>query len=184
MTSLNPSNGSGHVDHWPRAGRGGDEPIRTPEPITSPRAAVSVRAMTPEATASWNSWFGKGFAAYFERAVDDPDGPVFAVIKRCIGLVLDELNEGLDARIEQLEKRLATMATAAELPQIRSWEPETVTYRGALVTHDGGLWQATRDCATPPGSPDRRMVSRAGRDGVDGRSVTMRGLYELPPSWL
>jgi hypothetical protein len=52
-----------------------------------------------------------------------------------------------------------------------------VHYRGQLVTHAGALWQARKDCATEPGSPDSTQISRPGRDGVDGRSLRMKGLY-------
>jgi hypothetical protein len=101
-----------------------------------------------------------------------------AVARACSDLRSEFVAERGDlvSQIATLEKRLNE--TTGELPQIRTWEPGTVHYRGSLVTQDGELWQAKRDCATrPDDGDDWAKVARAGRDGQDGASITMRGLY-------
>jgi hypothetical protein len=73
---------------------------------------------------------------------------------------------------------LAAVTASSELPQVREWEPQTVFYKGSLASHHGGLFQARKDCASEPGlSDDWVMVARPGRDGVDGRELRMKGLY-------
>jgi hypothetical protein len=72
-----------------------------------------------------------------------------------------------------LEARVAS--TTGELPQVRTWNPETVYYRGQLVVCDGALYQTKQDTATSPGSADWMLVARGGRDGA---SVAPRGEWD------
>jgi hypothetical protein len=52
------------------------------------------------------------------------------------------------------------------LPLAREWAPETVHYAGAVVTHSGGVWQASRDTGQAPGHADWICLARPGRDAV------------------
>lgn len=85
-------------------------------------------------------------------------------------------------QIATLEKRLNE--ATGELPQVRNWKPGTVFYRGQFATFNGALFQARRDCATRPDvGDDWTQVAAAGRDGADGRSARMRGLYNTTRSY-
>ena len=57
------------------------------------------------------------------------------------------------------------------------WYRESVTYQGEFVSYHGALYQACQDPAEVPGGSDWTCVARAGRDGVDGRTPTIRGTY-------
>jgi hypothetical protein len=84
----------------------------------------------------------------------------------------------MEAKLAEMEERIAS--ATGELPQVREWAPQTVCYKGGLLSYDGALWQAKRDCATRPGScDDWVMVARAGKDGKDGRELCLRGVYDM-----
>ena len=51
-------------------------------------------------------------------------------------------------------------------------------YRGDLVVHNGATWQAKCDTAQTPRGSDYVCVARAGVDGVDGKSIIMRGGFD------
>jgi hypothetical protein len=74
-------------------------------------------------------------------------------------------------------------AISGKLPIARAWEPETVTYQGALVVHDGTCWQAVRDTAQRPGGKDWVPVASAGRDGTDGLTPNPRGAYDASKTY-
>jgi hypothetical protein len=124
--------GSGQPDFRPpRAGRGGAEPIRTTQPVTTPpRAATAqaVREMGPEATRAWGAWWDRKYQA----SVNDPDGDVLGIAVRVAVMVrnelVDEINEKLvgesaqklvdlerelEARIAAAEKRIAAAEASA-----------------------------------------------------------------------
>ena len=52
------------------------------------------------------------------------------------------------------------------LPVVKLWQPDTVFYRGDVVAHDGGTFQAQRDTGQPPEHADWLCLAVAGRDGV------------------
>jgi hypothetical protein len=71
---------------------------------------------------------------------------------------------------------------------LRVAEPwtERVHYAGEVVTHSGGTWQAVRDTGRPVATEDWVCLAApggAGRDGRDGRSMTVRGTYESKLSY-
>jgi hypothetical protein len=74
-------------------------------------------------------------------------------------------------------------AISGKLPIAKAWSPETVTYQGAFVVHDGACWQAVKDTAQRPGGCDWVNVARAGRDGRDGASLNLRGPYDTDKSY-
>lgn len=63
-----------------------------------------------------------------------------------------------------------------KLPIIRSWE-DRVYYEGDTCSHDGATYQASRDTGRAPPHEDWTCIAAAGRNGVDGRSFTIRGTY-------
>jgi hypothetical protein len=69
-----------------------------------------------------------------------------------------------------------------KLPPVRRWVEGSVCYESDVVIHLGGTYQAVRDTAKPPGEHiDWLCVSapgRDGRDGIDGRSFTLRGIFD------
>jgi Collagen triple helix repeat (20 copies) len=65
-----------------------------------------------------------------------------------------------------------------ELPVVKAWVPDTVHYVGQVVTHLGALWQVQRDTGQAPPHPDFLCLARAGRDGEDGRTPQLRGLWQ------
>lgn len=63
-----------------------------------------------------------------------------------------------------------------KLPLVKAWT-DTVHYEGDVVTHAGGTWQALRDTGREPPHDDWACLASRGRDGVDGRSVNVRGTW-------
>jgi len=63
-----------------------------------------------------------------------------------------------------------------KLPMVREWG-DAVHYEGAVVSHDGAMWQAMRDTGRAPPHDDWRCVVAAGRAGADGRSMIVRGTW-------
>lgn len=63
-----------------------------------------------------------------------------------------------------------------KLPLVKAWA-DGVHYQGDAVTHDGATWQAVRDTGRAPPHEDWICLAKAGRDGEDGRSFTVRGTW-------
>jgi len=61
------------------------------------------------------------------------------------------------------------------LPEIKSWRQDEITYRGEVVTYDGGCFQAVKDTAMVPGGKDWCMIAAPGKDG---RSFRIRGVHK------
>jgi hypothetical protein len=64
-----------------------------------------------------------------------------------------------------------------KLPIVKHYEPDAVHYAGDVVTHDGATYQALRDTGRAPPHADWVCLASAGREGVDGRSPTLRGTF-------
>jgi hypothetical protein len=66
-----------------------------------------------------------------------------------------------------------------KLPLVKAYRPDEVHYAGEVVVHEGSAYQARSDTARAP-SHDRDWIciAAAGRDGVDGRSPTVRGTFD------
>jgi hypothetical protein len=61
---------------------------------------------------------------------------------------------------------------------VKAWVPDVVHYVGDVVTHLGALWQVQRDTGQAPPHADFLCLARAGRDGEDGRTPQVRGLWQ------
>jgi hypothetical protein len=59
---------------------------------------------------------------------------------------------------------------------IKAWQ-RGVHYESAIITHHGSTWCALRDTAEEPPHEDWICVAEAGRDGAEGRSFTIRGIW-------
>jgi hypothetical protein len=85
-------------------------------------------------------------------------------------------------QIGELKERMETVV--GRLPVARVWAPDTVTYRGSFVVHDGSTWQAVTDTAKRPGeNDDWVLIAAAGKDGRDGQSLVLRGAFDLRDSY-
>ena len=74
----------------------------------------------------------------------------------------------------------------ALFPETRVWSPDAVSYRGDVVTHAGGTWQARKDTGKEPPHPDWIQLAVPGRDGRDGRdaiSPTVRGTWRADATY-
>jgi hypothetical protein len=61
-----------------------------------------------------------------------------------------------------------------ELPMVRAWSEDDVSYLGDVVTCEGGTWQARKDTSKKPPHRDWVPLALPGRDAV---SPTIRGTY-------
>jgi hypothetical protein len=98
---------------------------------------------------------------------------------------LDDVAEAqvrtFDTRLVDLEARVK--GAAGKLPVAKVWTEGSITYESQVVSCNDGTFQAVRDTAKTPGiGEDWRCLARAGgdgRDGVDGRSLCVRGVFDL-----
>jgi hypothetical protein len=66
-----------------------------------------------------------------------------------------------------------------KLPLVKAYQPDEVHYAGDVVVHEGSAYQAQRDTARAPlHDRDWVCIAAAGREGVDGRSPTLRGAFD------
>ena len=68
------------------------------------------------------------------------------------------------------------------LPIVRTWS-DGIHYEGVVVSHAGATWQASKDTGRAPPHDDWICLARAGADGIDGRSFTIRGTYDATASY-
>jgi hypothetical protein len=67
-----------------------------------------------------------------------------------------------------------------ELPMVREWTPDEISYRSDVVSCDGGTWQAQKDTAQKPPHRDWLLIAAAGRAAV---TPIVRGTYDLAQSY-
>lgn len=65
----------------------------------------------------------------------------------------------------------------ALFPQVKAWSADAISYRGDVVTHAGGTWQARKDTGKEPPHPDWIELAIPGRDGRDAVTPTVRGTW-------
>jgi hypothetical protein len=61
-----------------------------------------------------------------------------------------------------------------ELPIVRAWMEDEISYAGDIVSCDGGTWQARKDTSKRPPHADWKPLALPGRDAT---SPTIRGTY-------
>ena len=64
---------------------------------------------------------------------------------------------------------------AGKLPIVKEWTRETVFYEGAVVTYDGGSYQALRDTGEPPDNAAHWQCLAA--PGRDAKPIRHRGTF-------
>jgi hypothetical protein len=69
---------------------------------------------------------------------------------------------------------------SGKLSIVRAWQEGDVVYEGDVVHWGGSSWQALKDTARSPGSSSEhwQLVAAAGKNGADGRSIILRGMYD------
>lgn len=69
-----------------------------------------------------------------------------------------------------------------KMPIAKAWS-DSVHYEGAVVTHDGATWQASRDTGRAPPHDDWVCLAAAGAKGDAGQGLMMRGTWEPTGSY-
>jgi len=69
------------------------------------------------------------------------------------------------------------------LAKVIPWS-DRVHYDGDVVVHKGSLYQACRDTAKEPAHEDWTLLAAAGRNGLDGRTPRIRGVYSEQAEYL
>lgn len=86
------------------------------------------------------------------------------------------MRDELKATAGEMNERLA------RLPVVEPWE-ERVFYRGNVVVHSTGVYQAKTDTGKEPGHEDWLLLAANGRDGVDGRTPKLCGVFSAYTSY-
>jgi hypothetical protein len=138
--------------------------------VTEP---IVTRAPEPD----WSGW-----EKWLRGHLDIEREVMIEAFGEALGTVCQELRD----RISPLELKLAELTGAidilrglqppppAKFPVIDAWRPDRIHHEGAIVAHDGGTWQATRDTGKAPGTKDWVALAVPGRDG---RTPRVRGTY-------
>lgn len=73
--------------------------------------------------------------------------------------------ESRDARISELERRLAELETVQKSARYRGvWQPAELYQKGNFVTFDGSLWAAVVDTPGKPGVSGWQLAAKKGAD--------------------
>ena len=89
-----------------------------------------------------------------------------------VATLRDEFNAATSELHNEINTRLA------RLPLVKAWEPDAVHYTGDVVVHDGSVYQARKDTGKEPGHQDWILLARAGRDGCDGLTPNICGVFD------
>lgn len=92
----------------------------------------------------------------------------------------DPGRDGIDgiAGMDGKEGNAGPAGPPGKLPMIKSWS-DAVHYESDVVVHAGATYQALRDTAKEPPHDDWLCIAAAGRNGQDGRSLTVRGTWSI-----
>jgi hypothetical protein len=71
-----------------------------------------------------------------------------------------------------------------QLRAVKQFVEGGVHYDGDVVMHMGSTYQARRDTAREPPHEDWDCLAMAGRDGIDGRSLRVRGTWRADESYM
>ena len=86
------------------------------------------------------------------------------------------LRDGFDTVVSKLHTEINTRL--ARLPLVKAWEPDAVHCTSDVVTHNGSVYQARKDTGKEPGHQDWILLARAGRDGCDGFTPNICGVFD------
>jgi hypothetical protein len=116
-----------------------------------------------------------------ERAAASAAETAVAQLRVGLDNVVEAQTRAFDARLAESEARLN--GVPGKLSIAKEWREGSVTYEAQIVTHNGATFQATRDTAKTPGvGEDWHCLAgagRDGRDGADGQSLGLRGVYDV-----
>lgn len=122
-------------------------------------------------TQNWAAWVNQRIAAAAQadreslvRVIGEVISIERAKHRKEIQTAVAETTRAFESKLERLEEKL--IAQPGQLPMAKFWYPETVVYRGEIVTHEGETFQAKKDTASRPPGPDWFLVARAGRDAT------------------
>lgn len=149
-----------------------------------------VRPMIGEAAASAATRATEEAMSGVPAAIDD------AVAKAVAALPVPEAGkDGKSVTLEDvapLVEEVVARAVAAlppakegppgKLPLVEDWT-DRVYLESEVAAHEGATWQALRNTGKAPPHADWRCLARAGRDGVDGRSLNLRETWSADETY-
>jgi hypothetical protein len=130
----------------------------------------------------WEKWL-QGHLAIERAALTDE------FIETCgyaLAVKSAELRADLLAEIKALELQLDALKTElkrlpagppgppGKMSPVKTWQADTVFYKGEIATHRGATYQAQCDTAKAPWTEDWALLAAA---GAPGKSPVMRGTY-------
>jgi hypothetical protein len=111
----------------------------------------------------------------------------FEPLHRALGQLLaderEKIRDQLERKTAEFEIKLAKLTGAidvlrgaqppppAKFPNVKTWSENAIHYEGEVVTFDGSTYQAQRDTARAPPSPEWTCLAAA------GAGFTVRGTY-------
>jgi hypothetical protein len=99
-------------------------------------------------------------------------GQARSELHAAVATLRDEFKTATSELHNEINTRLA------RLPLVKAWEPDAVHYTGDVVSHDGSVYQARKDTGKEPGHQDWILLARAGRDGCDGCTPNVCGIFD------
>jgi hypothetical protein len=160
-----------------------DEIVQLRQEISQLRAETEATFAAHEARETQRETAGNAWRAAIEQRIDSVGEAIAterAEQRQEFTTAFEEMRGSFDTKLATLEERLK--GVPGRLPPVKIWHPETVVYEGEIAAHEGSLYQARKDSAQVPGGPDWLLIASAGRDGVDGvdgRSLNIRGVYDV-----
>lgn len=113
----------------------------------------------------------------YSEALERALGEIIAKARDDATTVLAEVRTALEkaeARIAEAETMRGPPGPPGQLPIAKEWT-DTVHYEGDVRTHEGALWQATRDTGRAPPHDDWICLAAP---GADAREMKPCGTYE------
>jgi len=91
---------------------------------------------------------------------------------------IEALREEIAGTRTELGEQVAKIAEhRGVFPIAKEWA-DAVHYEGAVVRHNGSLWQAVRDTGKAPGGDDWACLAAGGDKGDPGESMIARGTFD------
>jgi len=121
-------------------------------------------------TKHWANWT----ADQIRGAIETERARTFALLTEVLTEIETDLIPEVVTTLPALQGPAGPVGPAGKLPTVRAWQADQVHYEGAVVTHAGATWQASKDTGQEPGGRDWVCLASAGRDG---RTPRVRGTY-------